>query len=348
MRMQYLTLANKIFLSNLTRLDFPYKLTYAITYMCNYHCKTCNIWQRHPANELTLKEIQQFFQKSNKFSWIDLTGGEVFLRKDFLPIVEAILASCKNLLLLHFPTNGYLTEIIVKDVEKIISWKPRKLIISVSMDGDEKVNDDVRGIKGGWRKQIETYKQLHAMQGVKVVLGMTLSAYNVGQIETAFHAAKKECEWLKYEDFHVNIAHVSGHYYGNEGQDPYQGHQKMLIEEIKKYIQHRGTAIDPIAYLEKKYLLQIERYLQSGRTPVRCHALKSSCFIDPCGDVYPCGMYDYVVGNLKESDYDLSRIWNSEKCRQLQNKIWEYQCPQCWTPCEAYQSILGSLLRRHK
>src|SRR5262249_6663050 len=26
-------------------------------------------------------------------------------------------------------------------------------------------------------------------------------------------------------------------------------------------------------------------------------------------------------------------------------EIWDYNCPQCWTPCEANQSILGDLMR---
>jgi len=342
----YITLAKNILVSNLKRLDFPYKLTYALTYRCNYRCKTCNIWQKRPVHELSLKEIQQFFRKSPDFSWIDLTGGEVFLRKDFVDIVEVVLSSCTKLVLLHFPTNGYLIDKIVTAVQKIMTWRPEKLIITVSMDGDETVNDEVRGIKGGWRRQIETFKQLHTIPGVKVVLGMTLSAYNADQVEVAFQAAKRECDWLEYEDFHINIAHVSGHYYGNDDQDPYQGCRETLVEEVKKYMRHRGIPLHPVAFLEREYLKRVERYLQTGKTPVRCHSLKSSCFLDPFGNVYPCGMYSRVVGSLRESDYDLSRIWNSEKCRQLQKEIWAYQCPQCWTPCEAYQSILGSLLRR--
>jgi hypothetical protein len=28
----------------------------------------------------------------------------------------------------------------------------------------------------------------------------------------------------------------------------------------------------------------------------------------------------------------------------VQQEIWQGQCPQCWTACEAYQSILGNVL----
>ena len=86
-------------------------------------------------------------------------------------------------------------------------------------------------------------------------------------------------------------------------------------------------------------------YLESGKTPMRCHALRSSCFIDSWGHVYPCTIYDRKVGSLRDVDFDLARIWESDEARQLQKEIWNYDCPQCWTPCEAYQSILGNFFR---
>jgi hypothetical protein len=45
----------------------------------------------------------------------------------------------------------------------------------------------------------------------------------------------------------------------------------------------------------------------------------------------------------------LDPIWNSLEAQQMQREIWRGQCPQCWTACEAYQSLLGNGLgmRRH-
>ena len=122
----YGSLAHNILTSNHRRLPFPYKLTFVTTYWCNYKCKTCNIWQRRPKDELSLDEIRRFFQQSNRFNWIDFTGGEVWLRKDFPEIIEAALDHCKDLILVHFPTNGYFTDRIVTGVERILQKKPRK------------------------------------------------------------------------------------------------------------------------------------------------------------------------------------------------------------------------------
>ncbi|HCR17704.1 MAG TPA: hypothetical protein DIU35_09485 [Candidatus Latescibacteria bacterium] len=182
----YAHLAARTLKSNFTRLDFPYKLTYATTYWCNYRCQTCNIWKMKPKDEMKLEEIRTFFKKAQHFLWVDLTGGEVSIRKDFVDICEAVVAGCPNLLLLHFPTNGYLTEQTVENVREISKIKAEKLIITVSMDGDEVTNDRIRGVDGGWQRQMETFRQLRDIPGVQVVLGMTLSQSNVNHFPVAF------------------------------------------------------------------------------------------------------------------------------------------------------------------
>ncbi len=341
----HLNLARNILAANVGRLAFPYKLTYVVTYWCNYKCKTCNIWQRKPTDELTLDEVTQFFRRSNKFNWIDFTGGEVWLRKDFVGVVEAAVRHCRNLVLIHFPTNGYFTDRIVAGVKEIVALKPRKFIITVSTDGDEAVNDEVRGKAGGWARQMETFRQLRAIPGVRAVLGMTLSSYNADQFDKAFAAARAACPGLGPDDFHMNVAHESGHYYGNAGTGTVNPDREHVIQQVAHYQSLRSRSFGPVGLLEGWYLKHAAQYLRSGVTPMRCHALRSSCFVDSWGDVYPCGMYDARIASLRDYEYDLGRIWDLAKTRDLQREIWDFQCPQCWTPCEAYQTILGNLFR---
>lgn len=343
--LKYAALARSILKANVGRPARPYKLTFSLTSKCNYRCQTCGIWKKPPQDELTAAEIGKLFGKAPFFSWIDLTGGEIFLRRDLLDIVEIILASSPRLLLLHFPTNGYLTETIVRSVRKIALWKPEKLILTVSMDGDERLNDQIRGIPGGWRRQIETFKRLREVAGVRTVLGMTVSALNAGQFEEAFQAAKAEYPSLTVDDFHVNIAHVSAHYYGNADGGLISGSETAIAQTVRDYLQARRFPLNPVSFLERQYLNRVETYLRTKRTPLRCQALRSSCFLDDVGGVYPCSMYDRRLGNIRDWDYDLAALWNSEAALELQREIWEFDCPHCWTPCEAYQSILGSLLR---
>ncbi len=345
----YLALARRAAEANLRRPDFPFKLTFALTFWCNYKCQTCNIWQRKPKDELTAEEIDDFFRISNRFSWVDLTGGEVSLRKDFPQICESLIRHNRQLLLLHFPTNGYLTDRIVEQTRQILALRPPKLIITVSMDGDEEMNDLVRGIPGGYRRQMETFRRLRELKGAEVVLGMTLSKLNAHHREAAFAAAQREVPGLEYRDLHVNIVHESDHYLGNTelGLRDYSDETRQrLIHETKIHARLRARLpVHPVDYLERAYLSRVEDYLRTGVTPMRCHALRASCFVDSWGTVFPCTIYDRPLGSLRETGYDLRPIWNAEPTRQVQGEIWEKQCPQCWTPCEAYPSIMGNFLR---
>jgi radical SAM protein with 4Fe4S-binding SPASM domain len=341
----YAALARKAFEANFRRLDHPFKLTFAITYWCNYKCQTCNIWKMKPRDELSVDEIRTFFRKSRDFLWVDLTGGEVTLRKDFVEIAHTVIDESPNLLLLHYPTNGYLSDKIVENTKRIMERRPEKLIITVSTDGDEEVNDEIRGIEGGWQKQIETFRRLREIPGVEVVLGMTLSKLNIGHFPVAFAAAEKAIPGLAYKDFHVNIVHESSHYLGNTDLG-LRDHvpPKMLLESVKEVSRLRGAAPGPVGYLERQYLERIERYLMTGKTPMRCHALSASCFVDSWGNVFPCTIYDRKIGSLRDVDYDLREIWRNDIATETQKEIWQYDCPQCWTPCEAYQSIMGNFL----
>lgn len=342
----YAKLASRAAHASLRRPGFPFKLTFCITYWCNYRCQTCNIWQMKPRDELRLEEIQRFFERSNRFSWVDVTGGEISLRKDFVEICETILENCRDLLLLHYPTNGYLTDQVVRCTREVARMGPERLMITISTDGDEETNDRIRGVEGGYRRQIETFRRLREIPGVQVVLGMTLSAENVDHFPEAFAAAKREVPDLEYRDFHVNIVHESEHYLHNPELKLRQAvSPEALARATEAYAKLRGLGLSPVDYLERAYLRRVRRYLETGRTPMRCHALRSSCFIDSWGNVFPCTIYDHKLGNLREVDYDLGRIWRSAETVRLQREIWDSRCPQCWTPCEAYQSIMGNFLR---
>ena len=54
--------------ANFRRLDYPFKLTFCITYWCNYNCQTCNIWKMKPRDELRLDEIQRVLPASRATS----------------------------------------------------------------------------------------------------------------------------------------------------------------------------------------------------------------------------------------------------------------------------------------
>lgn len=337
--------ALRIAQANLTRPPSPVKVNLALTYWCQYRCQTCNIWRRKPVDELSTAELLQFVERNRDFSWADLTGGEIFLRDDVAEVLDAVAGSWRNLVVLHFPTNGFLTRKIVDCTARIASRGIPKLIVTVSLDGDQETNDAVRGIKGGFERQMETFAALHQTRGVTAVLGMTLSRFNVGQVERTFVACQRRYPALQWSDFHVNLAQTSGHYYDNAAEGSILPPKEHAMAELREFHRHRAARFSIESYVERRFAKGLWQYLETGVTPMRCHALRSSCFIDPWGTVFPCISYSRPLGRLRDHQMTLAPIWHAEPTRTVQAEIWQGDCPQCWTACEAYQSILGNVVR---
>ena len=337
--------ARQVALANVRRLSAPLKVNFAVTYWCQYRCKTCNIWKRKPEGELTTDEILQFVRSTHDVSWLDVTGGEIFLRQDIGEILEAIAVSWKRLLLLHFPTNGFLTDRIVEVCERLAARGGPQIVVTVSIDGNEAVNDETRGIRGGYRRQIETFNALRRIRGIRPVFGMTLSTYNVDRFEETLRACQHDCPGLQITDFHLNVAQLSPHYYGNAEMVKMLPPREGVLRELRVYRKLRRLPRSLPEWIEGEYLRRLETYVQTGALPMRCHSLRSSCFIDPFGTVFPCITYSRPLGHLRQTGMNLAPIWNAASTAAVQTEIWDGHCPQCWTACEAYQSILGNLAR---
>ncbi|MDD5606712.1 MAG: radical SAM protein [Candidatus Pacebacteria bacterium] len=332
--------------TNFLRINFPYKLTFAITYRCNARCQICNIWKSSSQNELSLQEIEKFVKNSN-FKWLNLTGGEPFLREDFAEIIKAFV-KYNNPYVINCTTNGILTPVILNTVETILKEvNLPKFILTVSIDGPEKIHNQLRGVDC-WRKSVETFKKLQVISkkhdNFSCYIGFTLSPYNIGYLEETYKILNQECNFKK-ESFHINIMEVSEVYYQNKGltiEDKHNFFQKAR-KEIQDFYKDRKKLINPVNILDDLYLKWLNKYLDTQKAPFHCQALNASIFINSIGDIYPCIVFNKKLANLREIDYNLNEFWNSKLFQNTRNSIKNGNCPQCWTPCEAYQSIVGNI-----
>jgi len=334
----------KILTTNLGFFD-PYELNFAITYKCNSRCTICKIWKERSKNELSLNEIKKIARKIDFIHWIRLTGGEPFLRKDYVQIVKTLKKNLPNLFILTTPTNGLLPNLIHKKVEEVLKFFDKRYVITVSLDGPPKIHDKIRGVKGSWKKAIETYKKLKVLEkenkNFKVFFGYTISPDNVGLFKKTVEEVKKIIPSITADDFHINLFQTSGVYYKNLGQKTSKKYVKQAKKEIGIILKMREKK-DLISSIENKYLELGKEYLKTGKTPIKCNVFNLSSFVDPFGNVYPCTIFDRKLGNLRENNYDLKKILVSEKAKKVIEEIIKENCPHCWTPCEAHQMIVSN------
>ena len=97
--------------------------------------------------------------------------------------------------------------------------------------------------------------------------------------------------------------------------------------------------------LRRRYLHFYQRYLASGRPPLRCQALSVSCFLNPSGDLFPCVMHNRRVLAARDLDVPLKLFWKRQEVRELSEECSRHACPGCWSPCDAFSAIAGSLAK---
>ena len=328
--------------AGLRRPSGPFKVTAAITWVCEQHCRHCNIWRREQGAEMTALEWRQIWREARStLSWIDLTGGEVTSRGDFVEIAISAIEELPDLAMLHFPSNGSDPQRLERTARSIRDAGPRRLVVSISLDGPPTLHDRIRGEKGAFDSAVASFERLRGL-GIATYFGMTLSPNNEGSLHETMLALRDRVPQLSWRDLHHNFLHTSGHYFDNQGMDRLSA-QRMteLAEEI---MQLRRLPQSPTELLERLYLRDVASYARSGRSPRPCTSLAGNCFISPSGTVHPCHIWDQPVGSLPEAGYSLAQLWQKAPALRARTAVRDQRCPGCWTPCEAYPTILSDRL----
>lgn len=343
-----MNLAGTALKSNFVKLDRPYKLNFCITYLCQSRCITCNIWQIRPKGELTIDEIREFAKQNTYFKWIELTGGEPFLRGDIVEIAKAFKESSEGLYILTMPTNSLCDHNMVeRKLREILALNIPRVAITISLDGYRELHDKIRGIPGNFDKAMDMFKRLRELKkehsNLYFVFGYTLSKFNKGEFAKTYEEVKKEIPDIKYNDFHINLAQVSSNYYGNANDD-IKANNPEIVGELESILKNREFELGVIPIIETAFTRKLVDYAKTGSSPMKSRSLEASLFMDSFGNVYPSIMWDHKIGNVKDVQFDLSKLWNNEEAQKIREEIKAGKEPNQWTSCEAYQTLTGNIL----
>ena len=319
----------------------PFKATVVLTERCDCRCEICWIWKKPKGAEPSPQDVARFLSQAKTIRWLNLTGGEIFLRDDVPEIAEAAVAAEPRLAVLDFPTTGQRTDVIVRAVERIARLRVPRFFVTVSLEGPPDLHDALRGRPGAFDHMIETFRALRRVRGAKAFLGLTLSEKNAHAVPEAMEAVRSRLPGFSEREVHVNVATWSGHYYDNLNA----GVVKPLDPRaaLRPFLARRRSGWSPTDRLEAAYLSRVPEHVRTGRSPLPCRSLFTSVFLAPSGDVHPCTVYGRPLGNAYATP--LPEILATPEAEDARRVIANDRCPGCWSPCEAYQTILSNLPR---
>ena len=307
---------------------FPTFLIYKITMRCNSRCRTCNIWKTKSFNELKLKDIGHIF--NNKFwknlKYVQLTGGEPFLRTDYPDIVN-IFNNLKKVETIATPSNGFLTNKIVSDVKKsleIINGK-KLFSITISLDGLEKQHDYIRRIPNGYKKAVETVKKLKELEKsyerFTVGIETVISKYNVNNLDEIYNEFVKLTEHLNFTPA------IEAPYFSNTNEE--FGISEKDYNSVIKFYRKIEKDNPSLSY----YYENIIRFFKRGKRTYPCLGLYKTICLGSNGEIYPCVMLDGSLGNALKDN--LFEMWFSEKTNKLRKSLKTNEfCKTCLNSCD--------------
>ena len=309
----------------------PYKVLINLTDLCNSRCNFCDIWKIKPENEINVDNIIKSFDGSEKdIYWLSLSGGEVTLVKYYFELIDRLKKKLPNLKIVAFTTNCLTPNRVVK-YAKYIKDNDLDPLITLSLDGDEKLHDEVRGVKGNYKKCLETYEMLKN-EKILCHYGITLSNKNYEFVKNDYHNYK---DTMKA----VTFIHSEGIY---NKANSYEDDEKII--KSLKIIDKNFKVNKLYEIIEKIHIKLSIKFLEQKREKniIPCDVLNSSIHIMQDGAVKPC-MFMEEIGNIKENN--MLSFLKKESTLEIKEKIKKDQCPKCWMNCYSPHSIVQSPIK---
>lgn len=325
-------------------MENTFHIQWHITNFCNLRCRHCYQENFTPEKNLSFEELKKMFRNiedflkiENKKLVIDLTGGEIFLHKDWKKLVEMVYFS-DFVLKTGIITNGFF---LYDETIEFLKNFP-EIEIKISSEGfDRETYEFYRG-KGNFERFIEKL-ELMKKTGFCKILMFTITESNAQQIEKIFDFSKKyEFDRFVVERF---IPWGNGKVMKNDiiKVDTWCKVIRFLFEKcniefnIETILPYRGFMVE---------IKEGNNYLYGAP----CIVGKDGFAIMPDGDVYPCRRFPLRIGNLLQDE--VRNIWKNSpilnllrKRENLKGRCKECKINDCYGCRALVYSVKGDFLQ---
>ena len=333
----------------------PVQAFFEVTYRCNLRCDMCHYLEiidetetNHSyKNEMSSEEVKKAISKLPRFSLITFTGGEAFMKSDFMEILEFAARRHK----VHIITNGTtLSEKVVDDLMRLrlkSTWGSGLFYMGVSLEGAEALHDSITTVPGSFRKTTQGLERLVAKRKELksrfplIHVTCVINRANVRELVPLYEYSNK---------LGVNVANYvlsspATYWRGKDyDQDHHLQRPTMPVEEIDpnvlreqlELLQQAGRKNQTQLRFSPNYITidEIVRYYsnRSSYRDYRCYIPWTKVAFSAYGDVFSCP--HYRVGNV--ADGNRSPAWQSDRIRGFREKLKEEGIfPGCLGCCQS-------------
>ena len=330
----------------------PMGAVYEATMRCNLTCEFCYVgdllniegeWRE----ELPLDALRRAFPEGNL--QVNLTGGEIFMRKDILDVLDVFRE--KGYVCGYLTTNGTIISDERADALAELARQGFLTHVSVSIDGPGELHDKARGVRGTFQRTSEGLRRLQAAAKKKgaplrVSINTTVAEQSLDTLEQMVEVAEElgvDAIGLNHLMFATAAERdetlriigetdpkvISTYITEDPGVHPARVREQVM--RLQQACARKGVLFD---YRPKVHPPLIDPYYTPG-TPLagRCLYPFMHARVSFSGKVFFCPFIRVEVGDL--TTQTLGEVWNSAKYVELRKTLLEHELfPVCRRCCK--------------
>lgn len=320
----------------------PFHLSWEITSKCNFKCVHCrgfnDISQGYIEDNISLEDYFRVIDDlaSNEILSLGITGGEPFMHKDILSIIER--AKQKRFKLIIYTNGSYINEDIAKKLQLFLETDD---IIHISLDGGIKEDNDRQRGKGSFEK---TLKGLKVISKYRLPFRLTVvpTIFNIEHIENIILLAKKYGAHEVSAVPLMDVGRATGKNLRPDINVLFDKEITMIRLAKKNKILYSGGVFGPVCMFNCIPGI-IESEITRKKIPFSkriCDAGTRQLYINCKGDVFPCHLFakdnKFLIGNIYKNT--LKEIWENKKLNIFKTGIEmnNSKCENCpaWSICD--------------
>lgn len=269
------------------RNDRPVFVIIELTTRCNWRCKHCYL-PEHGKQGLSLDELMKIMDDLRSFGihHIAFTGGELFLRRDIVEILE--YARKKYFRVSILSNASLITDKLANKLRELYITDFSSTLFSMIPE----VHDSITGVRGSHRAALKGIKRLQE-QGIRIELKSPILKQNKDSFETVHRYCLEQ--GFSYLASTCIFPRIDGDY------------------TPLNYSLNSDELEEAIAVSDKLMHYQAREFLSENM----CSILKTSFAISATGDIFPCNSFFLKMGNILEES--IAKIWNKHLYLQIRN-----------------------------
>ena len=293
----------------------PTDASIILTYRCPMRCKMCNIWKNPTDKQQEIRPEE--LKKLPQLKFINLTGGEPFIREDLAEIVEICYTKTPRVVI---STSGWFEDRVIALAKRFPN-----IGIRISIEGLSQKNDELRGREGGFDKGLRTLLRLKDMGLKDIGFGCTVSNNNSSDMLSLYQLSKSLGLEFATAAFHNS-------YYFHKDDNTITNKDEVC-RNFTQLIEWQLQEKHPKSWFRAYFNMGLINYIEGKRRMLPCEAGSMNFFIDPYGEVYPCNgleekFWKESMGNIRQTE-DFMTIWESEQAQRVRQRV--RKCPKnCW------------------